>query len=65
MKYTFVYRKSQDGTPALIVYDDAYVNIFGGTSANIINVITGKRAIEVFNYLIDKAEEVKDEQTTD
>jgi hypothetical protein len=59
MKYTFVYKESQDGTPTLIVYDENYVNIFGGTSPRIINVITGERATEVFNYLTGKAEEVE------
>jgi len=63
MKYTFVYKESQDGTPTLIVYDENYINIFGctspRTSPRIINVITGERATEVFNYLMGKAEEVE------
>lgn len=59
MKYTFVYMKSQDGTPTLIVYDENYVNIWGGTSPRVVNVITGERATEVYNYLIDENKKVK------
>lgn len=51
--------KSQDGTPTLIVYDENYVNIWGGTSPRVVNVITGERATEVYNYLIDENKKVK------
>lgn len=62
MKYTFVYRKSQDGTPTLIVYNETDASIFGGISPKVINVITGKRATEVYNYLIGKSEIAEEEE---
>jgi hypothetical protein len=56
MKYYFVFEKSQEDIPTLIVYRDDGVFMFGA-SPRVVNVITGERAIQLFNELTEKAKE--------
>lgn len=61
MKYTFVFKESQDGTPILIVYQENEMNLFGLVSPKVVNVFTGKEATEMYDRLTDRVKEVDHE----
>lgn len=61
MKYTFVFKESQDGTPTLIVYQENEMNLFSCASPKVVNVITGKEAIEMYDRLTDRVKETNRE----
>lgn len=60
MKYYFIFEKSQEGIPTLIVYRDNGMIMFGA-SPEVVNIITGERAIQLFNELKERAKEADNE----
>lgn len=59
MKYYFVFEKSQEGIPTLIVYRDDGMFMFGSTPT-VVNVFTGENAKQLFCKLTEKAMKVGD-----
>lgn len=58
MKYYFIFKESQDGTPTLIIYQEDIMAMFG-SSPKVIKVFTGEKATQLFNELSEKAKEPK------
>lgn len=54
MKYYFVFEKSQEEIPTLIIYRDDGMSLFG-TSPKIVKVFTGEKATQLFNELSENA----------
>lgn len=61
MKYFFVFEKSQEEIPTLIVYRDDGMILFG-TPPKVVKVFTGERATQLFNELLGKALEANNEK---
>ena len=57
MNYHFVFEKSNEDIPTLLVYRDDGMYMFGTTTYMIVKVITGERAIQLFNELTGKTKE--------
>lgn len=54
MKYIFELKKSQDGTPTLVVTTED-CTLLGVIGNKIVNVFTGKEAEDIYNKLIKEA----------
>lgn len=61
-KFFITFDKSQEDIPVLIVgQDDGYYGILGNTpSIKVVNVITGDRAVKMWEELTVKAKENKE-----
>lgn len=60
MKYFFQMKEAQDGTPTLIVSLEEGSLMFG-THTKVVNVFIGKEAEDLYNKLLKRAEEAKND----
>lgn len=58
-KFTVSFDKSEDDIPVLIVMREGYAGIMSAPTINIKKVITGDRALQLYNELTENKEVIK------